>query len=274
MVAALIDEDPELAHQHAISASRRAGRIPVTRETLAITAYRTGDFALALRELRTYRRLTGSADHLALMVDCERGLDRPEKAIQTGLDADTKHLDTEQRVQLAIAMSGARLDLNQTQQALYELEIPELNPDRAYSWSPDLFRAYAAVLQDLGREAEAGSWDARADEAERALQQHYGVHDELEVFEVFEEHEPEAASEQAAASGDAEAGIAEADAAEADAAEAGSADARATEADLTEVDPADAMAVTDADLAEVDALLADSADDAAEQPDAGSNKEN
>lgn len=189
MVAVLIDDDPELAHQHAISASRRAGRIPVTRETLAITAYRTGDFALALRELRTYRRLTGSSDHLALMVDCERGLGRPEKAIQTGLEADTENLDTEQRVQLAIAMSGARLDLGQTQQALYELEIPELNPKRAYSWSPELFRAYAAVLQDLGRDAEGATWSARADEAERALQEHYGVMDELEVFEIVEERE-------------------------------------------------------------------------------------
>ena len=31
----------------------RGGRIGVVRETLAITAYATGDFALALRELRT-----------------------------------------------------------------------------------------------------------------------------------------------------------------------------------------------------------------------------
>src|SRR5690606_20371273 len=29
MVSSLLDIDPELAHQHAISASRRAGRIPV-----------------------------------------------------------------------------------------------------------------------------------------------------------------------------------------------------------------------------------------------------
>src|SRR5690606_5646624 len=50
MAANLIDEDPELAHQHALAASRRAGRIAVVRETLGITAYATEDFALALRE--------------------------------------------------------------------------------------------------------------------------------------------------------------------------------------------------------------------------------
>ncbi|MGK0714813.1 hypothetical protein [Leucobacter sp. W1153] len=187
MVGQLIDTDPELAHQHAISASRRAGRIPVARETLAVTAYRTGDYALALRELRTYRRLSGSHGHLALMVDCERGLGRPEKAIETGLDADAQNLDTEQRVLLAIAMSGARLDLGQKQQALFELEIPELNPERAFSWSPDLFTAYANVLEDLGREAEASTWRDRAAQADAALQAHYGTDGSEEVFEVWEE---------------------------------------------------------------------------------------
>lgn len=195
-VALLIDDDPELAHQHALSASRRAGRIPVTRETLAVTAYRTGDFALALRELRTYRRLTGSDAHLALMIDCERGLGRPEKAIETGLSVDRAALDKEDRVQLAIAMSGARLDLGQTQQALFELEIPELQVDRAYSWSAELFAAYAAVLEDLGREDEAQLWQRRAQAAEAALQDHYGQHDVLEVMEIHEARESfEAADE-------------------------------------------------------------------------------
>ena len=183
MVARLIDEDPELAHQHAISASRRAGRIPVARETLAITAYRTGDFALALRELRTHRRLSGSQGHLALMVDCERGLGRPERAIETGLTADVAALDSEQRVLLAIAMSGARLDLGQTQQALFELEIPELDPTRAFSWSPALFAAYANVLDDLGRSAEAEAWRAREREADAALAEHFGADEVVEVVE-------------------------------------------------------------------------------------------
>ena len=187
MVAFLIDDDPELAHQHALSANRRAGRIPVARETLAITAYRTGDFALALRELRTYRRLSGLDGHVSLMVDCERGLGRPDKAIETGLDVDASQLDTEQRVHLAIAMSGARLDLGQTQQALFELEIPELNASKAFSWSPDLFAAYSAVLEDLGRADEAATWIGHAERAARALQAHHGSQDELEVFEVYED---------------------------------------------------------------------------------------
>lgn len=186
MVLALIDEDPELAHQHAISASRRAGRIPVAREFLAMTAYRIGDYALALRELRTYRRLSGKGAHIALMVECERGLGRPKKAIEVGHEVDPKTLRPEQRAYLAIAMSGARLDLGQTQQALFELETDELNPKKAYSWSPELFGAYSAVLEELGRDVEAREWRQRAAQAEAALAEHHGGHDELEVLEIVE----------------------------------------------------------------------------------------
>lgn len=190
MVVALIDEDPELAHQHAISASRRAGRIPVAREMLAATAYRIGDYALALRELRTHRRLSGSQGNIALMVETERALGRPQKAIETGIEADRSALNTEQRVQLAIAMSGARLDLGQTQQALFELEIDELDPHRAYSYSPELFAAYAAVLEDLGRDAVAAQWRDRAERAAEALDELYAGADQIDVVEVYE-HAPE-----------------------------------------------------------------------------------
>ncbi|WP_291050372.1 hypothetical protein [Herbiconiux sp.] len=182
MTARLIDEDPELAHQHAVSASRRAGRIGVVRETLAITAYRTGDFALALRELRTYRRITGSNEQLALMIDSERGMERPERALEAGRSVERSTLSVPTQVSVAIAMSGARLDLGQTEAALTELEIPQLNPDVAYSYSPDLFDAYAEVLEELGHDAEAATWRERAQRADAALNGE--ADDEIEVFEV------------------------------------------------------------------------------------------
>ena len=169
MAAALIDDDPQLAHKHAQAAARRAGRIAVTRESLAITAYAVGDFALALRELRTYRRISGSNEQLPLMVDCERGLGRPEKALELGRSVDRRTLSVPTRVELAIAMSGARLDLGQPQQALEELEISQLDPTTAFSYSPALFDAYAIVLEELGRTDEAELWGRRADIAAEAL---------------------------------------------------------------------------------------------------------
>ncbi|WP_217134896.1 hypothetical protein [Leucobacter chinensis] len=196
-VAYFIDDDPERAHQHAISAMRRASRIPVTRETYAITSYVTGDYATAIRELRTYRRLTGSDMQLALMIDAERALGRPEKAIEVGHEVDVQKLPNDVQVQVAIAMSGARLDLGQTQQALFELEIPQLNPNKAFSWSPELFAAYAVVLEDLGRADEALEWKKRAFAAEHALEDHRGsgAIEIIEIEEEADENEPVAVEE-------------------------------------------------------------------------------
>ncbi len=185
MVARLIDSDPKLAHEHALSAARRAGRIAVVRETLAITAYSTGDFALALRELRTYRRISGRDDQLPLMVDSERGLGRPDRALELGRSVPRASLPVEVQVQLAIAMSGARLDLGQTDAALLELQIPQLDPSTAFSWSPALFDAYAAVLEDLGREDEAEEWWQRSDRATEVLEG--GSADGDDVVEIVEE---------------------------------------------------------------------------------------
>jgi hypothetical protein len=189
MASKLIDDDPELAHQHALSASRRAGRIAIVRETLAITAYATGDFALALRELRTYRRISGSDDQIALMVDSERGVGRADRALELGRSVDRSTLETSVRVELAIAMSGARLDLGEPERALQELDIPELDPDRAFEWSPALFAARAAVLEELGRTDEAEQWQRRALVAGEAIDAASGLNDLETVYveEVLEE---------------------------------------------------------------------------------------
>ncbi len=189
MAARLIDEDPALAHEHAQAAVSRAGRIAVVRETAAITAYATGDFALALRELRTYRRISGRDDQIALLVDSERGVGRPDRALEAGRAADRAALPPAVRVELAIAMSGARLDLGETERALSELDIPELDPDRAFEWSPALFAARATVLEELGRVEEAQEWQRRAVVAADALDAAAGYAESEELF--VEDIEPE-----------------------------------------------------------------------------------
>ncbi|MFS0733331.1 hypothetical protein ABC304_15205 [Microbacterium sp. 1P10UB] len=188
MASRLIEDDPERAHAHAVSASRRAGRIAIVRETLAITAYTIGDYALALRELRTYRRISGKDDQIALMVDSERGVGRSDRALELGRSVDRSTLPAQVRVELAIAMSGARLDLGEPERALTELDIPELDPDRAFEWSPALFAARASVLEELGRSDEAEQWRARAEVAEDALglNEDEGSDEVIVVEEVFE----------------------------------------------------------------------------------------
>lgn len=171
MVGLLINDDPELAHKHAIAAADRAGRIGVVRETLGVTAYTVGDFALALRELQAFRRISGSNDQLPLMVDSERGMGRPDKALELGRSIPREKLSADVRANLAIAMSGARLDKGQNDLALAELEIPELNPAKVFAYSPQLFRAYADTLEILGQKAESKKWFDLADRADVALAQ-------------------------------------------------------------------------------------------------------
>lgn len=206
MSSMLIDSDPELAHEHALSASRKGGRIAMVRESLAITAYAIGDFALALRELRTYRRISGRDDEIALMVDCERGLGRPDRALELGRSVKRSDLDAGQQVQLAIAMSGARLDQGQAELALAELEIPQLDRTRAFDYSAGLFLAYATVLDELGRADEAEQWRTSAERAEEALAD--AVHTEFETIDIVTEVDEEALervrTEEAAAAAAAE----------------------------------------------------------------------
>ena len=169
MVDLLIEQDPELAHQHALAAAARAGRIAIVRETVGITAYRTGDFALALRELLTHRRMTASNDQLPLIVDSESGLGRPERALELARSVDKATLSPMVRINLAIAVSGARLDLGQEELALAELEEKELDPTRVFDYSPALFWAYSDTLEALGKNAEAKKWADLAVRAEQAL---------------------------------------------------------------------------------------------------------
>jgi hypothetical protein len=191
MAARLIESDPQQAHAHVVSAARRAGRIAVVRESLAITAYAVGDFALALRELRTYRRISGSNDQLALMVDSERGVGRPDRALELGRSVDRGTLPPTVQVSLAIAMSGARLDLGEPEAALTELEIPQLDPKTAFSYSPELFSAYADVLEELGRTDEAETWHERAARADAALGNTEDDEETIEIQEIEEEYSDE-----------------------------------------------------------------------------------
>ena len=193
MAGRLIDTDPALAHRHALAAARRAGRVGVVREAVGITAYAMGDFALALRELRTYRRITGKNDQLPLMVDSERGVGRPAAALELGRSVPRASLEVSVQVALAIAMSGARLDLGQAEAALGELQIPQLDPERAFTWSPALFDAYATVLEDLGHTEEAEQWWQRSDRATIALERADlpEGEDTVEIIEEELEVEPE-----------------------------------------------------------------------------------
>ncbi|MDX1690214.1 MAG: hypothetical protein R3290_04235 [Acidimicrobiia bacterium] len=66
------------AMRHAERAKELSPRAASIREILALSAYRTSRWDIALRELRTFRRLTGEATHIPVEMDVLRALDRPD----------------------------------------------------------------------------------------------------------------------------------------------------------------------------------------------------
>ena len=193
MAGRLIDDEPELAFQHALAASRRGGRLAAVREAVGLTAYAAGHYGEALREFRTYRRISGSNVHLPVMADCERGLGRPDRALDVVRSEEAQDLDAPGKVELAIVAAGARTDLGQLDAAVAELEIPQLDMNRAFSYSPRLFRAYADALAAVGRTTEADKWQKQAVVAENALG--LGVDEEPDIIDLGWDEEEEAREE-------------------------------------------------------------------------------
>lgn len=155
----LIDLDPELAFGHAQAARRRAARLPIVREAAAETAYAAGHYDTALSEFRALRRMTGTADYLPVMADCERALGRAQAALKLVKDAHGYPLDPAMQVELIIVESGARHDLGQDPEALRVLAgaveaLPTAGKELRMPGAR-LRYAYAEALLRAGREAAA-----------------------------------------------------------------------------------------------------------------------
>lgn len=158
MATDLLYDDPQLALQHARAAKNRAGRVGVVRETNGVVAYHAGEWKEALSELRAARRISGGPGLLAVMADAERGLGRPEKALELGRSPEARELDEDGQIELAIVLAGARHDLGQHESAVAQLQ--RLNPslDSQGLEQARLSYAYADALLATGKEAEAKRW--------------------------------------------------------------------------------------------------------------------
>ncbi len=162
MVATLLETDIEAAQAHAETAVRRAGRVPAAREALGLVHYRQGEWAKALSEFRTARRLSGSSHLLPYMVDAERGLGRPERALDLAASPEAANLGLDERIELAIVVSGIRRDLGQYEAAVVGLQLPQLTVGSRQPWAARLFYAYAEALLAKGDESGAVTWFGHA----------------------------------------------------------------------------------------------------------------
>lgn len=162
MSGELVDENPQLAYEHANAALKMAWRIDVVREAVALTAYACGKYAEALREVRTVRRMSGMEVLTAVEADCERGLGKPEKALEIIAAADKTALDEAQRAELAIVESAARADLgeHETGLAIVEAALKGIDPEKQRFEYGRLLSVKAERLRKLGSETEAQEVEA------------------------------------------------------------------------------------------------------------------
>jgi len=156
-----LEEDPELAWKHARAAAHHAGRIAVVREAAGIAAYHAGHYSEALAELRAATRISGDYSTLPIMADCERGLGRPQKAIDLAGSTYAKKLEINEQIELRIVTAGARRDLGEIDAAIVTLTCAQLRED-SEEWSARIRYAYADLLELAGREEEALTWFEKA----------------------------------------------------------------------------------------------------------------
>ncbi len=179
MAGRLLDVDPELAHEHAQAARQRAGRVAVVREAAGYAAYEAGHYDVALTEFRAARRISGQADFLAVMADCERGVGRPERALAIAEDPEAARLPVEEQAELVIVTAGALRDLGRDEEALALLRraLPARPPEA--QWVARLNYALGDVLASAGRvdeavsafaAAEAGDADGSLDAGDRVVE--------------------------------------------------------------------------------------------------------
>ncbi|MBK6011175.1 tetratricopeptide repeat protein [Streptomyces sp. MBT53] len=167
MVARLIDEDPEGAYAYSKIALRLASRVAAVREAAGFAAYANQKYSEALAEFRAARRMTGSVDLWPVMADCERGLGRPEKALEMAGAPEVHKLDKAGQVEMRLVAAGARRDMDQLDAAIVTLQSPELASNTVQPWTARLRYAYADALLAAGREDEAREWFAKAVESDK-----------------------------------------------------------------------------------------------------------
>ncbi len=158
MVSQVLLDDPALALEHARAARARASRVGVVRETAGIAAYNAGEWQEAATELRAARRITGNPSLLPLIADCERGLGRPERAVEIARGDEGRALKGEDATEMRIVEAGARIDLGEPEKAIVTLQMENLKPGQVGTGPARLFYAYASALQAAGRREDAITW--------------------------------------------------------------------------------------------------------------------
>jgi len=156
-VQVLAESDPELAYLHAARLRDRIPRSALARQTACIAAYRAGRFKEAVKEESAYRRIGGEFDLLPIAADSERGLQRPQRALDMLAEVADEKLDSDTRTELLIVGGGARRDLGDDEAARVLLQ-KAVRAARSPMASARARYALGEVLAASGEREQARKW--------------------------------------------------------------------------------------------------------------------
>lgn len=163
---ALEESDPPAALEHAKWAARQASRIDLARETLALVAYRQGDYKLALKEFRTAYRMNGYTDYLPFIADCERGLGNPRKAIDEATSDEARQLTGESKVEMFLVYAGALGDLGLWDKAIETVDALVHARGLSGDYRMRAVQAEQNFLEEAGRGEESADLEPLLDKLE------------------------------------------------------------------------------------------------------------
>lgn len=155
-----ISEDYPRAAELAGQAKAHAARSGRVRELLGLSCYRSGRWREALRELLTYRRLTGSPDENHVIADCYRALGQADRALEVCAEVSPDKVTPEVWSETVIVAAATLADQGHLDAALAQLARTDLEPRQVEGHHLRLWYVLSDLQERAGRTEEARSgWE-------------------------------------------------------------------------------------------------------------------
>lgn len=106
-----------VAVKKALHAKEFSSRDATIREILGLASYRVGDWANALRELRTYRRLSGETTHMPVEMDVLRAMGRNDDVAEVWKEFERRGGGPAVKKEARVVYASHLIDLGELEEA-------------------------------------------------------------------------------------------------------------------------------------------------------------
>jgi tetratricopeptide (TPR) repeat protein len=141
----------------ATEAKDASPRSAAVRELLGIALYRAGRFRDALRELQSYRRMTGRYDQNHLIADSHRALGQRLRAVDEARAALRARVPEEVRAEATIVGAEALADMGRFDEAVGFVRSYPVRERVARPHDVRVWYAAGDILERAGRPADAAA---------------------------------------------------------------------------------------------------------------------